>query len=110
MVVSPGDVVTVKFPGVKKTKRRPAVIVSSDAYHAVRPDVILGLITSRTKAATGPMDCRLADWKEAGLLHSSAFRAFLVTMPANQVTPIGQLSTKDWQAVQDRIGKAIALD
>jgi len=45
----PGDVVTVDFPGVTGVKRRPAVVLSSHEYHAIRPDIILGLITSQTK-------------------------------------------------------------
>lgn len=46
MTFNPGDVVTVDFPGVTGVKRRPAVILSSATYHANRPDVIVGLITS----------------------------------------------------------------
>ena len=45
-MLKPGDVVIVDFPGVMGIERRPAVIVSSDAYHSARPDVIVGLITS----------------------------------------------------------------
>jgi len=31
----PGDIVTVDFPGVTGIKRRPAVVLSSAAYHAI---------------------------------------------------------------------------
>jgi mRNA interferase MazF len=44
-----GDLVTVDFPGVTGVKRRPAVILSSETYHSLRPDVIVGLITTQTK-------------------------------------------------------------
>jgi mRNA interferase MazF len=57
-----GDVVTVDFPGVKGIKRRPAVIVSSEVYNNSRPDVILGLITTKTSKA-GATDYLLKDWK-----------------------------------------------
>jgi len=43
---NPGDIVTVDFPGVTGVKRRPAVVLSSTEYHSIRPDVIIGLITS----------------------------------------------------------------
>jgi mRNA interferase MazF len=43
-----GDVVTVDFPGVNGIKRRPSLILSSVTYHSVRPDIIVGLITSQT--------------------------------------------------------------
>ena len=53
---NPGDVVTVDFPGVTGVKRRPAVVLSSAVYHASRPDVVVGLITSQTTTALGPTD------------------------------------------------------
>ncbi|MGK7942031.1 MAG: type II toxin-antitoxin system PemK/MazF family toxin [Crocosphaera sp.] len=40
--------VKVDFPRVKGIKRRPAVVVSSTIYNTTRPDVILGLITTKT--------------------------------------------------------------
>jgi mRNA interferase MazF len=46
---NPGDIVTVDFPGVTGIKRRPAIVLSSNEYHAIRPDIIIGLITSQTK-------------------------------------------------------------
>ncbi len=62
-----GDVVVVDFPGVTGVKRRPAVVLSSHVYHESRPDVIVGLITSQTTAATGPTDYPLREWRAAGL-------------------------------------------
>lgn len=110
MKVSPGDVVVVDFPGVTGVKRRPAVVVSSTLYHGARPDVIVGLLTSQTSAALAPTDHALADWKEAGLRVASAFRCFLVTLPRATVhSVVGKLSERDWQAVQERVGKGLAL-
>jgi mRNA interferase MazF len=105
----PGDVVTVDFPGVTGVKRRPAIIVSTDLYHKVRPDVILGLITSQTAKAIQPTDYILQDWKKAGLHSPSAFRTFLATMPASTVTIIGHLSNRDWQGIQSCLEQALAL-
>ena len=45
--LEPGDVVLLDFPGAQETKRRPAVILSPGVYYRVRPDVILGLITTQ---------------------------------------------------------------
>ena len=64
MSVNPGDVVTVDFPGATGVKRRPAVVLSSTIYHSKRPDVILGLITSKTKGLSAT-DHVLQDWKSA---------------------------------------------
>jgi len=76
-----GELVWIDFPGVVQTKRRPAVILSSDSYHSTRPDIIVGLVTSQTTKATAPTDFVIQDWQAAGLRVPSAFRAFLVTLP-----------------------------
>jgi mRNA interferase MazF len=95
-----GDIVTVDFPGVNGIKRRPALILSSVTYHSVRPDIIVGLITSQT-TGLGVTDYVLQDWQAAGLRVSSVFRCFIVTLPpaANPVL-VGHLSELDWQGVR----------
>jgi mRNA interferase MazF len=96
----PGDVVVVDFPGVQGTKRRPAIIVSSDEYHRTRPDVIIGIITSQLPGSPGPTDHILGDWRIAGLNKPSAFRAFLVTLPRIAIlAPIGRPTPADWTAI-----------
>jgi mRNA interferase MazF len=95
-LLKPGDVVVVDFPGATGIKRRPAVDFSSDVYHSVRPDVILGLIASRVAGAIGPTDYSLGDWAIAGLRHPSLFRRFLVTVPRMAVhQDAGHLSDRD---------------
>ena len=104
----PGDVVVLDFPGVTGVKRRPAVVVSSPLYHASRPDVIVGLLTSRT-TALGSMDYVLQDWSQAGLRVPSVFRCFFATLPAAlQHTVIGHLSDRDWWGVCGRVRIALA--
>ena len=105
----PGDVVTVDFPGVRGIKRRPAIVISTLDYHNHRPDIILGIITSQIADATTPMDYLLQDWAAAGLRRASAFRVFLVTMPASATKLIGHCSDRDWQAIQVRLSRAIAV-
>ncbi|KAB8332481.1 type II toxin-antitoxin system PemK/MazF family toxin [Scytonema tolypothrichoides VB-61278] len=108
MTFNPGDVVTVDFLGVTGVKRRPAVVLSSATYHATRPDVIVGLITSQTPAL-GATDYVLQDWTLAGLRVASVFRSFIVTLPpsANLVV-IGHLSERDWKGVCGCVKVAIA--
>ncbi len=110
MSFNPGDVVTVDFPGVAGVKRRPAVVLSSAVYHANRPDVIVGLITSQTKGL-GITDYALQDWQAAGLRVASVFRSFIVTLPpsANLVV-IGHLSEQDWQGVKACCEVALLAD
>ena len=103
-----GEVVVADFPGVMGTKRRPAVVLSSETYHGARPDVIVGLITSQTAAAIGPTDYALRDWAQAKLRVPSAFRAFISTIPKTHVAvTIGRLSEADWVAVKSRVRTAL---
>ena len=109
-MIKPGAVVTVDFPGATGIKRRPVVIVSTAAYHAARPDVILAVITTQTAVATSPTDYLLQDWSAAGLRRPSAFRSYLATLPATSViAEVGQLSDRDWQEVQARLRIALAV-
>src|SRR5258705_8259509 len=95
-----GEVILLDFPGVKQTKRRPAVVVSSQLYHQKRPDVIVGLVTSQIASASSQTDCLLKDWRQASLWKPSAFRAFLITIPQAAITRrVGNLSQRDWRAV-----------
>jgi len=105
---NPGNVVSVDFPGVTGVKRRPAVVLSSATYHANRPDVIVGLITTQTTALC-ITDYVLQNWLAAGLRVASVFRSFIVTLPPSaNLVYIGQLSERDWQGVRDCVKKAIA--
>ena len=101
--VKPGDVVTVDFAGATGVKRRPVVVVSSDRYHAERPDIIVGVLTTNVGSATGSTDYVLEDWQAAGLHSPSAFRAYFGMSVPRAVRPIGRLSDRDWQAVLDRV-------
>lgn len=107
---SPGSVVNVVFHGAQQSKRRPALVVSTDIYHAARPDVIVAILTTNVASATAATDYVLQDWVAAGLHRPSAFRAYLDCPPAHEIiSVIGQLSDRDWQEVQARLRLAIAV-
>ena len=108
-MAKPGDVVILDFEGAMGTKRRPAVVVSSDIYHRTRPDVIVAVLTSQIASASAPSDYVLSDWQAAGLTKPTAFRAYLATTPSSKVNVIGRLSARDWAAVQERLAVALAL-
>lgn len=99
MPFNAGDLVSVDFPGATGIKRRPALVLSSADYHALRPDIIVGLITSQMKGL-GATDYVLQDWQGSGLRVASAFRSFIVTIPTStNILQIGQLSERDWRGV-----------
>lgn len=108
-MTQPGDVIIVDFPGATGTKRRPALVVSTDLYHQSRPDAILAVITSRLSSANSPTDYVLQDWSQAGLHKPSAFRSFLITMPASNLYVAGPLSDRDWNEVTERLKLAIEV-
>lgn len=104
-----GDVIVIDFPGAVGIKRRPVVVLSSDAYHASRPDIVVGLITSKTASSRADTDHLLDDWQDAGLRVPSAFRSFFATLPrATQSVRIGRLSDRDWQGVCSCVKTALA--
>jgi len=105
-----GDVVWIDFPGVVQTKRRPAVVLSSSTYHASRPDIIVGLVTSQTSKSNAPTDFLIQDWQSAGLRVPSAFRAFIVTLPRSSVvSTMGTLTPPDLNEVATRVKLAMGL-
>lgn len=90
-------------------KRRPALVVSSDTYHRHRPDVIVGLITSQITSTFGPTDYVLQDWRAAGLLKASAFRAYLLTVSTSDIGAlIGKVSDQDRLEIMNCVRTAIA--
>lgn len=105
-----GNVVLVDFRGALGIKRRPALVVSSDAYNEARPDVVLAVITSNVDSATGRTDHVLTDWAEAGLKRISAFRSYFGTYDQNDVgVVIGRLSASDWASVIARLRVTFGL-
>ena len=98
----------VRFPGAVVTKARPAVVVSSEEYHGLRPDCVLGLITTNLFRASTKFDHVLVDWAEAGLDRPSAFRTYLAMAAARDLIAVGRLSESDWLAVQRCIAEVLA--
>ncbi len=69
-------------------------------YHQQRPDVILGLITTRPVDPLSPTDCEIRSWEAAGLHAPSCFRLYIVTLLHRDVRVVGRLADNDWQAVR----------
>ncbi len=101
-----GDVVLVPFPFTDQstTKRRPAVIVSSDAYPRARPDLIILAVTSQVRAAPTIGEAEIVRWKEAGLLKPSVLKPVLATIQRSLVLrKLGYLEEQDRAALRNVI-------
>jgi mRNA interferase MazF len=72
-----GDIVLVPFPysDLRGQKRRPACVVSADAYQQ-GPDLIVAMVTSQAARRDSPGlgDVVVADWMACGLRAPSTIR------------------------------------
>ena len=105
-----GGIVLVSFIFANETevKRRPAVILSSQTYHAGRGDVIIAAITSRTgRILRG--DHLITDWQGAGLLFLSVATSIIRTIKPDMVNKkLGSLSAEDASGID--YGSKLALE
>jgi mRNA interferase MazF len=99
----PGDVVLCNFIGARGMKRRPAVIISTDALHAAGADAIAAELTTQMKKATQATSYELQDWAAAGLRQPSVFRCYLSMILKDDAIVVGRLSDRDWQEAQARL-------
>jgi len=93
-----GDVVLVPFPftNQRTTKKRPAVVVSSPAYYAARPDLIVVAITSQSRPTEPAGEAAVRHWRPAGLLKASVFKPLVATIEQSLVLRVlGRLDPAD---------------
>jgi len=106
-----GNIVLVDFGFSEETgsKKRPALIISSDNYHKGRQEVIIAAITSNIKRVLFS-DTRIDKWKEAGLLYPSLAAGIIRTLKASAIIrKLGILPKQDFQKVQQNLRKAIGF-
>ena len=96
-----GDVLLVPFPFTDQqgVKQRPAVVVSSSAYNANRPDVLIMAITSVLRSPASALafaEAVLADWQSAGLIKPSVFKRVFTTLEQRLIIKrLGRVSSND---------------
>ena len=108
---SRGDVVLVSFVFSDETgeRQRPAVIVSSEAYHRSRQEAIIAAITSRTDRILAG-DHLITDWQGAGLLFPSVATGIIRTVKRGMITRrLGIMSQADMEAIDDNLRAALSL-
>ena len=105
-----GDIVLVPFPFTDQSaaKQRPAVVISSEAYHHARPDILIMAITSQVRSRLAMSEVAIAHWKEAGLIKPSVFKPLLATVERTLVRrKLGHLEPDDLQALRDLLVKIL---
>lgn len=98
-----GDVVAVPYDysDLSGGKVRPAVIVSSDSYNLVSPDVVAAGISTQV-AKAGAYDYILNDWIKAGLRYASLVRGRFMTLEQSVIKrSVGRLSQTDLAGVEE---------
>ena len=101
-----GDLVLVPFPFTDQsaTKRRPAVVVSSPAYHQARPDLLIMAVTSQQPSTLSVGEVQVQDWRGAGLLKPSVIKPVLTTIdPALVLKKLGRLTSTDQAALRQAL-------
>jgi mRNA interferase MazF len=107
--LKPGDVVVGVLAGAMETKVRPAVVVASSEYLVERPDVLIGILTTKLPKPGTSSDCVLLDWQSSGLRAESHFRAYVLTIHRSELSVIGHLSDRDWDRVKACVRAAFAI-
>ena len=105
-----GEVILIPFPFTNQTggKKRPAVVVSSDAYHTHRPDLLIMAITSQAHTALDFASFAIGDWQAAGLLKPSFAKPVLTTLEQSLVIrSMGHLTPPDRQTLRNMLARIL---
>jgi mRNA-degrading endonuclease toxin of MazEF toxin-antitoxin module len=112
-----GDVILVRFPHPSglRGKKRPAVVVQSDAYSGAVSTVIVAEVTKNLTLARDPaclfIELSTSDGKDTGLSRDSVVSCLLLaTVDANRVAQVlGTLSTTMKKKLDDCLKAALGL-
>lgn len=106
-----GDVVLVHFIFSEETgvKKRPALVVSTDAYQKGRQEAIVAAITSNLgRRLIG--DTPVSDWKGAGLLYPSQVSMVIRTVKQPMIArQLGRLEKTDLDSVEKNLRIVLGL-
>jgi mRNA interferase MazF len=72
--------VPVQFTNQTGSKPRPAVVISSEEYNRLRPDLVMMPITSQLRAVANFGEVWIDEWQAANLLKPSAVKPQIATI------------------------------
>jgi len=106
-------VVDVPFSNHSGIKPRPALVVSTEAFHGNLSDVIVCPISSRPQyyRRPGRGDCPLRDWRGVGLRHPSTVRISKVLAVDKRIVRrvLGEASQRDVARVDTALMRALGF-
>ena len=107
----PGTVVRVliRFTSGQRTKKRPAVVLTSTPYHASRSDAIVLALSSQVGASYHG-DCELVDWLSAGLPLPTKAKGVIETVDRLSIDhQYGILTADDLERIKDSVRTILGL-
>jgi mRNA interferase MazF len=106
-------VVNVPFSDISGTKRRPALVVSTQAFHRSLPDLVVCPISSQPRfyERPGPGDHPLEDWRRTGLRYPSTVRISKILAVDRRIVGriVGAVSARDLARVGASLRSAMGL-
>lgn len=106
------DVLLVPFPftNQESSKKRPAIVVSSDIYNQQKPDIILIAVTSQVGTDLKLGEMIVSDWLTAGLLKPSIIKPVVATIENDLVyRKLGQLQSQDIRDLKNILQQVINI-
>ncbi|MEI6245171.1 MAG: type II toxin-antitoxin system PemK/MazF family toxin [Acidobacteriota bacterium] len=106
-----GDIVLVSFvfADEKGVKKRPALVLSSDAYHSGRQEVIVAAITSNVdRILVG--DYTIKDWEVCDLPMPSVVTGIVRTIKQNMIVKkLGTLPSPERKSFDKHVKSSLSL-
>lgn len=107
-----GDVLLVELPFTDGpgSKKRPAVVLSTEAFNRAGTKIIVAAITSNLSAPFRLGDTTLGDWQAAGLLKPSAVRGYLGMADQRHIERLlGKMTDADFSQVEQGVADIMGL-
>ena len=107
-----GEILLVEMPFTDGPggKKRPAVVLSTEAFNQLGTKIVVAAITTNLGAPFRPGDTTLGDWQSAGLLKPSAVRGYLGMVDQRNVERVlGKMTARDFVQVEQGIAGILGL-
>ena len=107
-----GDILLVEMPFTDSPagKKRPAVVLSTEAFNGYGLKIIVAAITTNLNTPFRPGDTTLGDWQASGLLKPSAVRGYLGMADQRHIERVlGKMTDRDFSQVEQGIAIILGL-